>query len=280
MVSKKTATSEVAKVAESQVPAFLGEKRAKLGNVDNTDMIIPRVKLLQLISPEVESFGTAKPGLFWHTVLEEPMGSELLAVPIVIRKSIVLWAPRNDERGVLARSSDGVMWDRGYENLTFEVKHKGMAQPVRYFTGESVKASGLAEFGSMIPGDPNSPPAASLTYNIMFWFPEYAEMGPAVIINTRSAVRAAKSLISKIELRNVDHYGQVFRIGVTDEQSSEGPYKGYSYTAAGYVTEEQYNITKKLYETFGNAEWRANEEVDEGGGHSGASSGDTSTTKF
>lgn len=266
--------NEVAKTS-SAVPDFLkGGKKAKLGNIDSSDLIIPRVKLLQAISPEVEAFENAKAGQFWHTIAGEVMGAELRIIPIVIRKSLALWAPRGDDRGVLARSSDCVNWDPGYENLEFEVKVKGQPKAITYHTKGNVAESGLADFGSSIPGDDNSKPAASLTYHLMVAFPDFIDMSPAIIINTRSSVKPAKNLISKIELRPVDHYAQVYKMGLTKEIGDEGPYYNYQYTADGYVDEDQYAYAKGLYEKYGEADWKPNDEdADESDAGSGGGSG-------
>ena len=263
--------------ASKDRPAFLSKgKQSSLGNIDQSDLIVPRVKLLQAISPELDEYDHAVKRQFWHTIAAELMGDSILGIPLIVRKSYVLWAPRNDDRGILARSTDGKKWDPGFENLEFEVKPKGSAHAVKYETKGSVAESGLAQFGSSIPGDAQSAPAASLTYNMLWYFPEHPELSPAVIINTRSAVKPAKGLISKIEMRPVDHFAQQFRIGITDEKGDEGPYYGYSYTAAGYVeSEEQYNEMKALYERFKEESWRANEEDEEaasaGGGGSATS---------
>lgn len=272
--------NELTKTNNPNLPAHLqGGKQAKFGDIDQNDLIIPRVKLLQSTSEEVQAFDNAKIGQFWHTILEQPLGEpgKLRITPLILQKELVLWAPRGDDRGVLARSRDLIHWDKGYENLKFEVKHKGMATAVTYFTDENVKKSGLDQFGSKIPGDPDSAPAASLTYKMMFCFPDYPELGPAVIINTRSSVRAAKMLISKIESSPVDHYGLIFDMLTTDEKGDEGPYKGYAYRSAGFLDAQQYEWAKMLYEKFEPVDWRTNEEdadtSESTGGGGGATKG-------
>lgn len=263
--------NEVAVAEKAALPAHLQQgKTARLGNIDQSDLIIPRVKLMQAISPEVEEFEAAKSGEFWHTLAGESMGSELRFIPIVIRKSYTLWAPRGDDRGVLARAPDGVHWDKIDE---FEVKPKGSPRKVTWKTAATVAESGLAKFGSSIPDDENSPPAAALTYNLLLYFPDHPELSPAVVINTRSSVRPCKALISKIEMRPVDHFAQVFIMKVTKENGQEGPYNNYKYVADGYADEETYQITKGLYEKFGQADWRASEEDDDTDGGSGGGGG-------
>lgn len=258
--------NEVATKADSALPAHLqGGKQVKVGNVDSTDLIIPRVKLLQAISPEIteHDYEGAKSGNFWHTVAGENLGNKLRGIPIVVRKSFVLWAPRGDERGILARADDGLNWDNA--GMEFTVKPKGSPHEVTYKLGKTVHEKtgdgpALSEFGSSIPGDPRSKPAASLTYQMLWFFPDLPDMSPAIVINTRSSVKPAQSLLSKIDLRPVDHYGQVFTIGITQEKGAEGPFFNYAYTSDGYASEEEYATAKLMYERFGDSEWQANDQ--------------------
>lgn len=281
MTKSEIATNE----ANNALPAHLqGGRKAKVGNLDSTDMIIPRVKLLQAISPEVAELKLpgAEPGVFWHTITQQSLGPKLLGIPILIKKSYVLWSPRNDDRGILARSTDGVNWDAGFENLEFEVKPKGAPHKITYKTGANPKSSGLTEFGSSIPGDPRSPPALALTYNMMWFFPDYEYMSPAIIINTRSSVKPAKALISNLDMSPVDHYGRLFEIGTTDEKGDEGPYKGYSYRGIGFVEDPAlFKRTQELYEFFKDAEYKSSDESEEHtSGDGGGAKGDASSTKF
>lgn len=244
------------------LPVHLAQyTKAKIGNVDASDRIIPRVKLLQALSPELETFNDAKAGRFWHTIANQMIGDKLLGVPIVIRKSYILWAPRNDDRGILARAMDGVHWDQ--PDAEFTVKPKRSPNSVTYRMAPTVAESGLAEFGSSVPGDTNSVPAASLTYNMLWYFPELAgsDISPlAVIINTRSAVKPMKQLLAKIDTKPVAHYCQLYDIGIVQQKGAEGPYFNYTYNGAGYADEATCDVTNGLYERYADTEWQANDE--------------------
>lgn len=260
------AKNEVQKAADNAVPAHLqGGKTATVGNIDRSDLVIPRVKLLQAISPEVsEEVEGAKSGIFWHTIAAQGIQPGMRGIPIILRKSYVLWSPRNDDRGILARSNDALHWDQP-AGTNFEVKPKNAPHSVKYVLGETVHDSAdggpsLIEFGSSIPGNPNSPPAAALTYQFLWYFPELPDLSPAIIINTRSSVKPAQTLLSKIDLRPVDHFGQAYKIGVVKQQGDEGPFYNYTYTADGYASEEEYETAKMMYEKFRDEDWVANEE--------------------
>jgi len=244
------------------LPAHLAlYSKGKIGNVDSSDRIIPRIKLIQAISPELVDFPDAKAGQFWHTIAQQNLGPKLRAIPIVIRKSYVLWAPRNDDRGILARAMDGIHWVPA--NATFTVRPKGSSQDITYKTADTVAESGLDKFGTSIPGDDNSPPAASLTYNMMWTLLDFPELSPSIIINTRSSVKPMQQLLSRIDSKPVPHYVQVYDIGTVQQKGAEGPYFNFTYTGAGFADEQMAAICSQMYEQFSKGGWVANDEAED-----------------
>lgn len=261
---------EVAAAKSAGLPAYLQgkKKEVSIGNVDRSDLIIPRIKLLQSVSPELDANDNAKKGNFWHNVASENLGDSFRAIPIIMRKSWVLWAPRGDDRGVLARANDGVHWDQE-PGMKFTVKPKNSPVDITYILGETVHerfngAPALSEFGSSIPGDKNSPPAAALTYQFLWYLPDFPHLSPAVVINTRSSVKPAKGLLSKIDMRPEDHYAQAYSVGVTKQKNAANEeFYNYTFMADGYATEEEYEHCKALYEQFKEAGWRADDETED-----------------
>ena len=244
------------------LPAHLTQyAKGKIGNVDSTDRIIPRIKLIQAISPELLDFPNAKAGQFWHTIAQENLGPKLRAIPIVIRKSYVLWAPRNDDRGILARAMDGIHWVPA--NAEFTVRPKGSPKDITYRTANTVAESGLDKFGTSSPGDDNSPPAASLTYNMMWCLLDYPELSPSIIINTRSSVKPMQQLLSRVDSKPVPHYVQVYDIGTVQQKGAEGPYFNFTYTGAGFADEQMATICSSMYEQFSKGGWVANDEAED-----------------
>lgn len=287
-MARKPTNAVAVKEAESNKavgPLSGGGGKKNFGNIDTTrDIIIPRIKLIQKISPELETHDNAVDGEFWHTIAEQSLGAELRAVPLLTNVSVVLWAPRGDERRILARSSDRQNWDVG-GNTVFEVKPKG-APKQQWDTKGSVRESGLLEFGSSIEGDPNSQPAAAETFSFMWWLLDYPQFSPAIIINTRSSVKPAKSLISKVMQRDGQQYEQVYKIEPFLDGGGDQPYYNYKYTADGYVDDEELQAhIKALFENFSaSANWKVNDEEQEhapenGGSGGGKPKGDTTGRK-
>lgn len=196
--------STVSETPETLVPG--------LGNVTAKDIVVPRLKLLQGLSPEVQDDPRRNiQGEFFHTVLAECIGTELSIVPLQINRSIELWAPRDDERGVLARSADGVHWDKPHQKFEVRIDNK----KVIWDTKGSVGESGLAEFGTSKPGDARSAPVASLTYRVAMYSPEHEDWGPILFITSKTAVRPTMDFISRINLRHmggVPFYCQQYKL--------------------------------------------------------------------
>jgi hypothetical protein len=246
----------------NNIPDHLRQyQKASIGNVDSSDRIIPRIKLIQAISPELQDFPEARAGQFWHTVAQQNLGPTIRAVPIVIRKSYVLWAPRGDDRGILARAMDGIHWDP--PNAEFSVHPKGFPKPITYRTSKTVAESKLDQFGTSIPGDNNSPPAASLTYNMMWYLLDFPELSPSIIINTRSSVKPMQQLLSRIDSKPVPHYVQIYTIGSVQQKGAEGPYFNFSYTGTGFADADHADTCAAMYERFGKGGWVANDESED-----------------
>jgi hypothetical protein len=255
----------------SNIPDYLQNegKVDRIGNIDSSDMTIPRIKLIHAVSPELVEFeGLAKSGEFWHTIQHKSLGKELIGVPIIARKSQVLWAPRGDDRGILARSRDGKNWDP--PEGTFQVQFENNPSTYIWKLAPTVAESGLAEFGSSRPGDKGSPPAATLTYEVLWWFPEHPELGQAIILNSRGALKPSKDLFAAIDTNPREHYYQVYSIkSVVAKNQTNKTYFNYLYTGLGYIDEEDGARSKALFKRYENVVFRASDERDEGGPPSG-----------
>lgn len=177
---------------ETLIPGF--------GNVTAKDMIVPRLSLLQGMSPLVQEAPRSYfPGEFYHSVLGEMMGKTLKVVPLQVQRSLELWAPRDMQIGLLARSTDGINWDKPHQKFRVIVnKHE-----VVWDTKGSVGESGLADWGSSDPNDPKSPPAATLTYRTAFFLLDHKELGPCLMISAKTAARGIQDLITRVQARHL-----------------------------------------------------------------------------
>jgi hypothetical protein len=186
---------------QETLPDYLKADTGRLGleNISNADVAIPRIKLMQGLSPEREKFSFLKSGDFFHSAHECAIPKPFLAVPIFINKRYLLWRPRSMQGGILARAIDGKHWQPANVafNINLSAKEGGPAS-VTWTTKKTVTESGLAEWGSSNPNDVNSPPAATLMYNFLLAFPANPELSPAVLTFQRTQIKAAQQLNLKL----------------------------------------------------------------------------------
>lgn len=233
------------------VPDFMKADAGKgTESIAQKDVEVPRLVLLQALSPEVTD-GDEKAGNFYHTLLEEAFGGKIRAVIVYANIQYILWRPRHEGGGILARADDGVHWNLA--DAEFEVKpYKDRPTVVKWRTSRTVEESGLDKFGSSDPADPNSQPAAVKMYNFVVVLPDYPEYGPMVVTLQRGAASVGKKLNGKLKLSGLPAFGQVFEITSSKAQNNAGEtFYQPQFTRVGLVEDKgDYDDYKALYESF------------------------------
>lgn len=263
MAATKTATkakeaeaTDVALVESNDaVPAYLRKANAPVileDNFDTNDAVVPQIKLLQGTSEQCTLFDNAKPGIFWHTGFDMPLGTEFEFIVIRRRKKYLLLAPLTDGGGVFARSDDAKKWDRlGSWDVKIDKK-----RTVRWTIDTAdVERSSVVQWGSQDPDDDNSPPAATLFYDYVVILPKHMDCGAAVMSLARSAIRVArKGLNDKIALHaNAGRPMQALKFKATakaDQNDDGQDFYNWHFTGAGFADEELFAYANKLAEAF------------------------------
>lgn len=254
MAKPSTAVATKASTAVGAVGAIPDFMKQYAGQgtekVQATEIEIPRLKLLQAISPEIEQFDEAKVGGFWHSISEENLGSEVNITIILVDQRFILWKPRWDGGGILARADDGVHWNP--PNQSFEVTPiKGSRQKATWTTKKTVAESRLAEWGSAVPDDPNSQPAATKMFNLLVGFDDRPDLGFGIVTLQRAGVKVARKLMGKLKITNAPSYGIKMKMFSTEEEGQEGPYRNYAFRMAGFHEDEAtFMRYKEAYDRF------------------------------
>lgn len=253
-MAKGKTKKELAIVDEdTKLPAYLNkvDRGSGMDSMGVNDMVVPRIKLLQGISPEVQDFDEAKAGLFWHSIADSPMGDHFDFIVIKDRKRYLLSAPLSDGQGILARADDAKKWDR-MGKWTVKIKNFGNVE--WGITDLNVERSGLANWGTSIPTNPDSPPAATLFYEYLVDVPGRPDLSPAVMLLARSQIRPArKQLNAKLEYQfNLGRPTQavVMTASSVEEMGDEGPYMNLSFRQARFANEKEYERAMDLRERY------------------------------
>jgi hypothetical protein len=220
---QEVATAPPATGSNVAVPDFM-KGTAGLGaeGLTQGDLEIPRIKLIQAISPEIDLFPVSA-GEWWHTVAERSLGSVVRIVPVKTWTSVTLWAPRSDGGGILARAEDGQTWDRPNEEFTVRLKSNKV---VAYNTRDNVAASGLLGFGTSDPADKSSSPAATRSINLLVYLLDAEDLSPAIVSFQRASEKVGRRFNSKIKMSSVriPIFGRIYDLSNRKETSNEGDF--------------------------------------------------------
>ncbi len=280
-VRTKKPTTEVATRVEAPPPAVRDPKQfRRFGNTTIADMEIPALKLLQGLSPEVKANHELRAGRFYHSILEEDLGEELTAVVLLVHHSVVLRSPKN-VRGVdsvvLAKSADGVNWDKPNQRFTVQLQSGGK---VEWFTNRNVEASGLLDWGSSDPANRNSTPAAQHVYTVILRILTPHVEGPVIYTGSVTANRKIMQLNSKIDLRmaaGVPPLRQIYRM-IPEERNAGQAVSWFvpNFTAAGEIPADDARVqeflaqAEQLETLYPSIKVVGGEEIDDHVPHAGA----------
>jgi len=223
-------------MAKTQLPEFV-QGYAGLGGLGVNDQEMPRLKLLQAASPELAKFNKAKPGEFWHSLINDTLGSTVRICPIYIDWRFILWRPREAGGGILARADDGKHWEPADTEFTVKLKS---GHEVKWRTADTVAASGLHKRGSYNPSDPKSPSAASRLYSIVCSFPDLQDLAPAVVVLHGAAIKVATKLIDQLKVLRAPSFGAVFEMTSSKEKSKAGEFYNCVFELVGPVEERAF----------------------------------------
>jgi hypothetical protein len=252
-LNDNSASNAVAVRGINSVPDYLRDEAGATGleHFSTNDFKIPRLKLLQALSPEIQQFrGVAIPGQFWSTAAQKAIGDKFNMVVCLAKRRVVLWAPRDSGGGMLAMAKDGIHWNK--PNNIFPVTLKNVGK-VEWHTKNSVPESGLLDWGSSNPQNEDSQPAATLMYEYLIYSEDHPDISPTVISLYRTGIDAAKSLNTALmQLRNPM---QAVRIECNSRiaQAKDETYFKWNFRLAGYVGEDTFRMCKgfeKAYSEF------------------------------
>ncbi len=221
---------------KTQFPALLKDHGGP-GGLGVGDVEVPRLKLLQASSPELAEFNNARQGEFWHSLIDQRLGSTVRICPIYINWCFFLWRPREAGGGILARADDGKHWTPADSEFTVKLKS---GHEVTWRTARTVTASGLNKRGSYDPSDPNSPPAATRMYSIVCSFPDRRDLPPAVVTLQRPANKVATKLIGQLKVLRAPSFGVILEMASFKDKSPSGEFYNYAFEIAGPVEDKAF----------------------------------------
>lgn len=222
---------------EIAVPDYLlpkdGEGARGRENVDKSDLVLPRLKLLQPLSPEAQDEDKdAEAGHLYNTLTQQDFGSSIIFIPIVHFKSRIYWRDRDDDSGerIICSASDGLHpTSQEFAELCINCKNQAWNNKASDPKDKAPKCTMLYNFAILIEGDAS----------------------PIALSMERSKIKVAKKLLSLITCTGkLDMFAKKYKLGVTKEKNKKGIWFNYDITPVGFVTAEEFKVAENAYQSL------------------------------
>ena len=217
---------EKLEVMSNDLPEWLRDKAVVRGaeNVTTDDVIIPRIELIQALSParkktDAAYIEGAEEGMLYNNVTRELYGEGVTVVPVYYTKQFLVWKDRKSGGG----GSNGF---RGA------------------FAGEALARDAIAQLGE--EGLEVSDTAQHFV--LVTCGDSWQE---AVISMAKSKMKVSKRWNSLIRMSNTDSFSRAYKLSaITETNARNESYFNFGVTPMGFVTKDVYDRAEKLYETI------------------------------
>jgi len=221
-------------IGDITIPDYLRKGIGRgMEQVQKEDILLPRIKLLQALSPEVVDL-EQKNGTMSNSVTNENYGAELLFIPVLHWKSRIYFEGIGQAAKILCASQDG---------LTPTVPSEYAKVCLECLMGKWNDAAKTKK---------DQAPKCNIFYNFIILLPEYA-MTPIALSLGRTKIKIAKKLLSTARYiggGKLDLFALKFKLGVKIESSDSGPFNNFTLINSGFATEKEYNQGKNMYQSM------------------------------
>lgn len=241
-VAKK---EETAVVFTTEMPSYLANQQQTgrgMEDVTANDLIIPRLELVQSLSPARDKTSPAfipgaEEGSLFNNVTRELYGAEAYVVPVVYKKQWLVWKDRKQGGG-----SNGF---RGAFNSEQEAKAK------------------IAELAPTEQGLEAVETAQHFCYVIK----STGQVEEVVISMAKSKLKVSKRWNSLMRIGGGDCFSRVYKVSAVVEANAKGEkYQNLAIAPAGYTPEEIYRKAENLYNQIHRGGVVVSNDYEDGGG--------------
>ena len=212
-------------VANGALPDYMN-KAGNRGNEDvkASDMSIPRIKLLQKMSDEVDRHHAnyvegAKDGDFLNSITRENLGGELYVISIKFTEEYTVWKERTKGGGLLG----------SYKT-----------------EGDAAAAIAATE----TPGDYSITQTHS--HILCLLDTETGKIGkPAIMDFSSSKLRVSRNWNTQINMKGGDRFSSVWKISsVAAKAKNQAQYMNLEVEYMGWASEENYKVAEDIFTQF------------------------------
>lgn len=239
MAKNAVAVKDDFELVVDQIPDYLKGMAGNRGaeEVGAGDMIIPRVELVQALSParnkkDAAYIEGAEEGMLFNNVTRQLYGESVIVVPVYYSKQYLVWKDRKSGGG-------------GSNGFRGAFASKDLAEAAISKLGEEgLEAIDTAQHFVLVrTGD---------------------EWQEAVVSMAKSKAKVSKRWNSLIRLAGGDSFSRAYKLhSVTETNARNESYYNFNVTSLGFVKEEVYKRAESLYETIRSGAVRVSSDYDD-----------------
>ena len=237
MAKGNAVTKTEAFAVTDDLPDFLlkGSQRGA-ENVGSDDVIIPRIELIQALSPARKKndpayIEGADEGMLFNNVTRELYGLDVTVVPVYYTKQHLVWKDRkqgggtNGFRGAFMSKSDA-------EHAITELAEEGL------------EISDTAQHFVLVHHN--------------------GKWSEAVLSMAKSKIKVSKRWNSLVRLTDTDSFSRAYKLSsVTETNARNEQYYNYNITPLGFVPKDVYEQGEKLYGAISKGGVKVNQDYDD-----------------
>ena len=226
--SNKELIKEEPKAVATQPEA----KRGFESDVGREDIIIPRARLLQALSPDLEDNDTLKAGMIINSLTKEVLPETF--IPIIYSSNWIRFNPRNKE-------------DAGYD--------------ASYSPGDIIWTSTDPEDPRVVAESQFGPngelPLATKFHNFLSYFPGCAM--PVVLSFSKTSFKTGKELLSLLKFTPGDIWSRAYKLTAIKKENDKGKFFVLKTGIHGIAKAEDAKLAEQWYEDFKHKEIKMDE---------------------
>lgn len=211
-------------------PAFIKEGARGAENVGVADLVIPRLEVVQSLSPcrqknDPDYIEGAEEGQLYNNVTRELYGEEVTVIPCFFLKEWLIWKDRKKGGGFRGAFP------------TKEAADKGIAE---------------LRDGDGKPENPADFTALDTAQHFCLLLPPNGGKPQQIVISmAKSKMKVSRKWNSLIQLTGDDSFARCYKvISVDDKNSNNQDFKNLAVKALGYASESLYIAGEKMYQAI------------------------------
>lgn len=219
---EETKTGMAVAVTDTMPSWMNPDSNAGSENVGANDIILPRIDVLQALSPQIKKSDPgyiqgAEQGEIFNTVSGELYGSNVMIVPIMFRREYVNWQ---------SRASGG-----GFRGAFPTLQDAEIARMDEENPGEIESVETHVHFVLLLDEDTGKAEEAVLSWS-------------------RSKCKASRKLNSLVQMAGGERYGRAYKLSAIEAKGPKGEYWSFDLAPVGYVTREIFDRAANTYKSI------------------------------